>query len=338
MRMGAHSSRQVTCTRGLVAACALGLWVGCGPTNVVKKFSAGPDDRDGGTGGDGDGGSDYVSMASDPACDMTGVWLVRQTNFASSLVDTTGGNWYYLEIEQTGDAFEVVDSFECGFQIFSPAASIVMSEKTEMLLSLVNSQVGRKGTMKRAGARCDFSMQRFWSLRGVGEEYVPGGRFDTRDIDEVEAVAPLPTKGNQAGAIDQDEDGKPGITMKIGNDDERYAVQRDWLEWFSCSGTASDHGACQAGNENDYSITPSAALAEIFVRSDFNNQDHVMGATSPLYELGGMPVRDKNNRVKFVSLGRTREAAAAMRFWALPSLKARCDEMRRVLPLEKESE
>src|SRR6185436_13456164 len=99
---------------------------------------------------------------------------------------------------------------------------------------------------KRSGARCDFSLQRFWSARGIDyATYLPNGPLDPRDVDELEAEAPMPTKANPAGSFDQDEDGNPGITLKIGNNDARYSAQRDWLEWFTCNGTSADSGKCQ---------------------------------------------------------------------------------------------
>jgi hypothetical protein len=318
---------------------ALCFTLACGPTNVVKKLPPGSSDEDAGAGDDGGPDDGYVSMASDPACDVGGLWALRQTNFAHGLVDTTGANWYYVELEQVGDAVEVVDHLDCGMQIDAPGLTIVMPDKTEALLATANSQLGRQGTMKRAGARCDFSLARFWSVRGVERDvYLPEGPHDPRDVAELEAAVPLPTKANPSGAIDQDEDGNPGITLKIGNNDARYSVQRDWLEWFTCNGGVADSPKCQPGNSADFGIHASTSLDHFWTRSDFNNQDFPLGSTDPLYEMNGTPVRDKNNRVEWTLLGRTRLGAKAAEFWGLADTKARCAMIKRLMPIEKVTE
>jgi hypothetical protein len=311
----------------------------CGPTNVVKPPPPGSSGHDAGLedGGVPDGG--YVSMASDPACDLGGLWATRQTNFAHGLVDTTGANWYYFEVQQVGDHVEVVDHLDCGMEIDAPGLTIVMPEKTEAIMATANSQIGRQGTMKRSGERCDFALGRFWSVRGVDKAiYLPDGPFDTRDIDDLQAAAPLPTKDDPTGAIDQDEDDHPGITLKVGNNEARYSVQRDWLEWFSCNGTAADSAKCAAGNENDFSIGADAGLAHFWTRADYNNQDFPLGATNPLYETNGTAVRDKNNRTEWTLLGRTRTDGMAAEFWGLADTKARCAMIKRLLPIERVSE
>jgi hypothetical protein len=333
--LGRASTRRaawVVCT----AAC---LGLGCGPTNVVKQLPPGSSDADAGAHGDGGADDGYVSMASDPACDLGGVWVARQTTFAHGLVDTTNGNWYFLELKQVGDEVEVLDHFDCGLRVDSPAVTITMPDKTELLLATVNTQVGRKGTIKRNGARCDVVLDRFWSVRGANiADYLPRGPHDPRDVDELEAEAPLPTKENPEGSFDQDEDGNPGITLKVGNNDARYSVQRDWLEWFTCNGTADDPPKCQPGNENDYGIMASEDLSGFWLRSDFNNQDFPLGSTNPLYEMNGTPVRNKNNRVEFRLLGRTRMADKVVQFLGLADVKAQCAQLRLLMPLEEVSE
>ena len=104
------------------------------------------------------------------------------------------------------------------------------------------------------------------------------------------------------------------------------------------AGTAADSPKCQPGNESDYGIAASKKLDHFWTRSDFNNQDFALGATNALYEMNGTPVRDKNNRVEWALLGRTRRSDKAAEFWGLADTKARCASIKRLMPIEKVTE
>jgi hypothetical protein len=327
---------------------ALGSWaalsaltLGCGATNIVKESAAQMGDEDDagmhtGGGGFGDGG---MSKAADPACDMTGLWALRMTTWAHGLADTLGANWYYLEIAQVGEELEVVDHVDCG--VFVDAGfSVHGSEKLEAVLYEHNRQTGRKGTMKRSGEQCDVWFNRFWSVRGADEDtYLPKGHHDPRDIADLQAEAPLPSKANLAGAEDWDEDMQPGITMLIGNDGARYSVQRDWLEWFSCNGNGVNETVCTGTDPAQFGLPANENFETFTIRADFNNEDSVLGASNPIYEASGTPIRTgekgATNRVQFLLLGRRRDVGAAKDFWALPDTKARCARIRELLPAEK---
>lgn len=321
---------------GLVVAA-----LGCGPTSVVKQFDGNVSEGDAGSddGSVGGGGGEYVSKAKDSDCDMTGVWIARMTTFAKGAVDTVGANWYFLELAQEGEEVEVVDHYDCGFVVEAVGIRVITPPRTLEALAAHNLQKGRRGTMKKVGDRCDLKLARFWSVRGASEEtYLPRGHHDTRDIADLQAEVPLPTKANPEGAEDWDEDGKPGITLLAGNNDERNTVQRDWVEWFSCNGVSSDHPACSAENADRFFIEATEAFDEFTVRVDFNNEDSVLAASSPLFEAAGHPNRQKNNRITFKLLGRTREDPMAKDFLAKSDLLARCNAIQTLYPVEKVSE
>jgi hypothetical protein len=321
---------------------------GCGSTSLVKP--APPDEgpgKDAGT----DAGTDLCAqftdhdqpgfapdagppVAADPECDMTGLWATRMTTWARGGVETLGANWYYLELAQDGENVMVVDHFDCGVWV-DAGFYVYPTPKLEEVLYTHNIQTGRRGTMKRNGDRCDLWFNRFWSLRGADDAvYLPCGHHDKRDIADLQAAVPLPNKENPDGAEDWDEDEKPGITMLIGGSTAaRYSVQRDWLEWFTCNENGVNGELCNEGTAQFYGIDASADFTSFVIRAHYNNEDSVLGATNPIYE---MPTRTGvNNRVAFTLLGRTRESPDAKAFWALADTNARCARLKELLPAEK---
>jgi hypothetical protein len=275
---------------------------------------------------------------ADANCDMTGLWALRMTSWAHGLADTEGANWYYLQIEQHGEEFEVVDHFDCGIYVDAAGLNVQSSQKLESALYKHNLQKGRRGTMKRVGNACNLRFDRFWSLRGASDEiYLPCGHHDLRDIADLQKQVPLPSKANPKGAEDWDEDGRPGITMLIASNDARWSVQRDWLEWFSCNENELEQTRCADADPATHGIKAAKSWPMLNVRADFNNEDSVIGATNPLYETPGIPTRTgKDNHVQFLLLGRSRDEGAAKAFWALPDTEARCAHIRELLPAEKD--
>ena len=313
--------------------------LGCGSASIVKESAAqaGQDDDAGmhmGGGGFGDGG---MSMAADPACDMTGLWATRMTTWAHGIADTLGANWYYLEIAQDGEQLTVIDHFDCGIYV-DAGFPVRASEKLMEVLIDHNRQTGRKGTMKRSGDRCDLWLDRFWSVRGVDDtKYLPRGHHDPRGVKELSAEAPLPSEANPTGAQDWDMDMHPGISMLIGNNDARYSVQRDWLEWFTCNGNGVNASLCKDTDPELYGLKAATIWDEFTIRVDFDNEDSVLGATNDLFKATGEALRNGvNNRIKFKLLGRTRSSDLAKAFWALPDDMARCARIRDLLPAESQ--
>jgi hypothetical protein len=310
----------------LVLACAA-----CGPTNVIKKSAGDQTELDGGSGED-------ASMASRMPCNLTGLWMVRQTTFSMAVgVTTSNANWYYQEFAQTGDKVEVVDHFDCGMAVAANVTAKV-SAATEKALSLHNIQIGRKGTLKTNGAHCEFELEKWWNVRGASEEtYLPMGHFDKRDIPDLQKQIALPTEDMPAGQEDWEADGHPGITLLLGSNGERYSVQRDWIRWFSCNGLSSDDPVCKPDNAKKYGLSSAKPLEKFVVRADFNNEEAILGANSPLWETGGMADRTLNSRVTFRFLASSRDDQAGKDFWKL-TLNERCTQMKMLLPIEEVTE
>jgi hypothetical protein len=304
--------------------------LGCGADVPGEDEGVGDRGFKDGEGGDGD-------TLGEGDCAMAGLWAVRQTTHVHALVDTTAANWYFIELAQDGDAIEVVDHFDCGYGSVSTGGTGITSPATDVALATRNLQKGRRGTVARSGAYCDFKLDRFWVVRGASEQsYLPAERNDPRTLEEIQDAMPLPTPADPSGQEDWDGDGQPGVTFLIGSSDARYSVSREWNEWFSCNGTAADSPVCQPEDVEKYNLPASAAKDLIELRADFNNEDSPLGATSELYEVVGTPQRIADNRVTWKRLGESRDQGQARELFASDEVNARCGFIRELLPVERE--
>jgi hypothetical protein len=269
------------------------------------------------------------------ACDLSGVWAVRQTTLSHGIVDTVSANWYYIELSQDGDQLEAIDSIDCGYAANAAGASAFSSHAGDQPFFEHNPQAGRKGTIKAAGTKCDFHLGRFWTVRGTDEaKHLPGGPFATHTLAELQASVPMPNKEHPDDGEDWDQDGHPGVTLLIGSSDERYSANRDWSEYFSCNGDEADSPICQKEDVSKYTLTPAKLKDQFTVRADFESEDSVLGATNPLYEGGSMPLRIGDNRVTFKRLGSHRSDGKARELWSKGTATGRCDFIRELLPAE----
>jgi hypothetical protein len=275
------------------------------------------------------------ALPSDATCSMQGLWAVRMTTYNQSLATSVVANWYYLEITQEGEAFEVVDSLDCGYGMQSVGASGITSAAAIDAFSAHNSQVGRRGTSARSGSHCDLAFARFWSVRGANEaSYLPEGHDDARSIDELREAVPLPSAEHSSGQEDWDHDGKPGVSLLIGSNDARYSTSRDWSEWYTCNGGAADPDICFPGDEQKYALAPGQLAGEIDLRANVDSEENCLGASSSLYAAPGMPLVAEDNRVRLKFLGADRSAALAHEFWSAEDAEERCAMVRRLLPGE----
>jgi hypothetical protein len=321
----------------------LGLLLVMSATQVGGCGSAPEGDRDPAQSeaGDGDhatGGDmrDREPVPADAECSMAGLWAVRQTNYQYGLVESVTSGWSYLEIEQDGAQLVVVDSIDCGYAVIAAGTTGLTSQAAVDPLTEHNSQVGRRGTLERSGEHCNLTLERFWTIRGAQEDtFLPGGHADPRELSEVRAEAPLPTADAPTGQEDWDHDGHPGITLFIGNNDARYSASREWTEWFSCNGSKTDRSDCKAGDADKYALVPGQ-LTDFQVRMSFDNEDSVLGASSPLYAQVGTPVLDADSRVTLKFLGADRKAELAAMLWSKPDAAARCTVIRQLLPADAE--
>lgn len=180
-------------------------------------------------------------------CDMTGFWAVKASPYALDAAFSQpqrSNNWYYFEVVDRGDEIEIVDGFDCGIRV-EGLASVTITEATTVGLMRRNSPIGRRGVFRDDGAGgCEFSLDRFWWIRGAEDQYLPDD-FTTEylgddAISEIDADIPLPTEEDPTGADDPENDGALGMAYQVGGaaTGTRNVIQRDWNEFFS---TAERH-------------------------------------------------------------------------------------------------
>ncbi len=266
-----------------------------GKSDSGNTGATGADASGGATGSD-DGGSTTGGMATDPTCDMNGIWIGNQITRSKALgVDQFSNNWYYLELTQNGDEVVVSKHFDCGVEV-QGSVTVVLSKDAANALRAHNLQTGRKGTIKKnAQGKCDLTFDRFWSIRGADEaKFAPMPRNTTKSISEVAMTQPIPTKDKTSGAEDWDGDGKLGSSWQITGalSGVRNSVQRDWTEWFT---------------DDTHSITAGMDFtSDLVIRSRFDNEENVIDASNPLLNQASMADASAPHILKLRFLGRTK--------------------------------
>jgi hypothetical protein len=266
---------------------------------------------DGGSGSGGAGGMSPVSGEDggfmdgavqsgpqDPECDARGVWIARLTTFSRDSIFSavqTASNWYYYAISQSGADFTISSAMDCGLQT-SGSADVTINQATTEALLKRNDQAQRHGTFYKEGDHCVFTLDRFYSTRGVPRApYLPA---DTSSNPELSSLDPLPTLESPAGSEDWDEDGSPGIAFNVAGLGSRHVVQRDWNEGFS---------------DEEYPVALGAS--ELLVRARFDNQENILATTGG---LGGLlmatatPATDLKHRMLLRRVGSSEEDPAVV--------------------------
>ncbi|MFT6397750.1 MAG: hypothetical protein ACJAYU_002505 [Bradymonadia bacterium] len=178
-------------------------------------------------------------VVADP-CDLTGTWAVKTSAYAlDTLVFQTqlSNNWYYYEIEDSGDEFVITGGYQCGIRVEGSASVTITSATTEALRAR-NSPIGRRGEFYLDGDQCHFSMERAFLVRGGIPELLPAdpSQFQGDDaLELLEESLPLPTSENLESQLDIEDDGEPGMAYQVGGavSGSRNVAQRDWNEVFS---------------------------------------------------------------------------------------------------------
>ncbi len=241
---------------------------------------------------------------------MTGWWISRETDFSIDEIlsqTQTSSNWYLYHLSQSGDAFHVVQSMNCGIHV-SGTVTVDLTDGGRRGLSWANdmgegsAHGPRMGTFKAQGSGCDFSMDRWYNARGVDESLLPAD-FTTKP--ELSALTPLPYEDNPQylpgtphgqhldGAVDTDGNGFPGVLWQISGNahGERDTAQRDWNEYFP---------------DPDYPV-PTHAI-EFTTRCNFSNEENILHVSQcPALGCGlllaGSHPGNKLHRVTFRYLG-----------------------------------
>ena len=260
------------------------------------------------------------------ACDMTGYWIVRETNFSRDTVFAdvqTSSNWYVFNLVQTGDSFHVEEGINCGIEVTGSATVELTLAGVRGLLrrnpqdkDVPPPRKPRQGTFTALANGCTFAMDRNYMVRGVDPAlFLPSPAGFSSKVD-LQSLVPLPHEDNPIeptsahlgdGTTDDDGDGDPGITYQVGGSTSgiRSVVQRDW---------------------NEYSTPPGAFIPanaiEFNARSDFDNQENILHvaecppAGCKILLAGSERAQDLTPRVTFRYLGKTLEDARVKRVLA----------------------
>lgn len=291
------------------------------------------------------------SGAKAEACDMTGYWIIRKTTFSiDNLVNgvQTTSDWTAFKLLQTGTAFEVQKAVACGIYSTGATAVLISDVATRNLL-WKNPQGAdsppprppRRGTFLVAGGSCDFSMDRFYKVRGCDEaQFLPQ---DFLSKPALSTLVPLPyeldplspTGANLAGQVDVEGDGYPGIAYILSGNitGVRHVIQRDWEDFYS----ASTHVVAQKA-------------IEFVARADFDNEENILNITNcpdigcGILNVGSRPSATLAHRVTFRYLGKDLADTRVSRIVTrelhedLDADEATCALVRAALPHDPSSE
>jgi hypothetical protein len=239
--------------------------------------------------------------ATDPACDLTGYWAVKQslivqTALAGPLRVTT---WYYMQLAQTGERALWVDGHECG-QLAKGAAEQSISRDTLAVVVTKNSWRDRQVSVKREGDLCSIAFGRAWIVRGADPVlHLPAGVFARVGLAEQRAV-PLPTRDAPEAAEDWNGGSGVGIAGRIDGTVSavRWTTQRSYTEWLS----------------NDAYPVAAGALERFMLAARFDAEVRVLRVDPPnlLLENLDAPAAPEHpdNQAELLLLGRDESAAA----------------------------
>ena len=179
--------------------------------------------------------------AFSPGCDLSGVWVARQTaqSLALGVLPQFANTWLYYELRQTGSTLEVTQHLDCGAEVRG-TVTVQLTPQTTNALREHNRQLGRRGSVTPSpNGRCAVSIERFWSVRGVSETaYLPTPRSREASLEQLKSELPLPAADMPGGSQDWDGDGKPGVAWNISGNltGTRHSAQRDWTRYFTAPG------------------------------------------------------------------------------------------------------
>jgi len=255
------------------------------------------------------------SAYKDEACDMSGYWVVRETAFSVddvvNQVQTTS-SWHFFHIVQTGDSFEVTQSLTCATEV-TGTVRVTWTTGGERGMIYRNAQDGsgapqqpaRRGTFRVDGENCSFSLERFYSVRGAEDRFLPD---DPRALPDLASLPALPYEDNPAhdpsspfglgldGNVDDDGDGFPGLAFQISGNltGRRNTAQRDYTEYYP-----------------DPAFVIRQHAAEFRARGSFNNQENVLYVSDcpqigcGLLLAGSVPAQNLAHRIVFRYLGKS---------------------------------
>jgi hypothetical protein len=233
--------------------------------------------------GDGVVGDGGTCTARDTACDMTGYWAARETEYTRDSIlggIQTSSAWSLFKFQQTGNDFQVAEELDCGVHV-TGSATVDLTPAGARANLYLNRMDGlpqsdgglprppRHGTSQPVSGGCSVTLQPWFKVRGATDVYLPAD-FSTNP--RLSTLMPLPTVMDFSststewpmGATDPDGDGIPGIAYQVKGllSGVRNAVERE------VQGYATHTGA----------PVPAAALT-LVLPDEYDDQESVMRLT-----------------------------------------------------------
>ncbi len=217
------------------------------------------------------------SPERDTACDMTGFWGARETEYErDSIVGSLqiSSQWYFFHLTQTANDFVVDEALDCGVHV-TGSATVEYSAASLRALIYANrmddatgAHGARHGTSQAVTGGCAVTFDRWYSVRGAEDSFLPAD-FTTHPA--LSSLTPLPTESDPvngtdspAGITDPDGDGIPGVAFDVTGfvTGIRNSAQRVWQEYATASN----------------SVAPASAI-NVVVPGAFDIEEHVMRVT-----------------------------------------------------------
>ena len=260
--------------------------------------------------GDGVVGSDSTcaNPKRDTACDMTGFWGARETEYErDSIVGSLqiSSQWFFFHLTQTGDTFVIDQELDCGVHV-TGSATVEYSAASVRAMIYANrmDDVGgahgaRHGTSQAANGGCAVTLDRWYSLRGAEDSYLPG---DFGSHPALSSLTPLPVESDPVngtdspvGITDPDGDGIPGVGFDVTGfvTGTRNSAQRVWQDYATPDGAPA----------------PASAII-VTVPGEFDIEEHVMrvsncGTGCSLLASAANAAHDTPGRIVFLFVGKT---------------------------------
>ncbi len=259
-----------------------------------------------GDGVSGDGPACQNPRKDGAACDMSGYWVSRETDFSRDVVVNAiqvTSTWVLYRFSQSGDAFQVEEILNCGSHV-SGSANVDFTPGSLRAVMLANrmdpagKHGPRKGTFRASGSGCAFTYDRFYTVRGVTEDFLPVDFAQKPDLNQLSKLPfeddPVNPKGtNLTGAVDVAGDGYVGVSVRVSGlaSGLRHAAERDWKEYASTKSIAP--------NAVDFAVPGTWDLQENVLRVS------ECGGACALVAAGAFASKDVPSRVTFHFLGHT---------------------------------
>ncbi len=168
-------------------------------------------------------------------CDLSGHYLITERLSADYIgVHQVAYNWYYVELQQTGNQLKFARSTSCGGDVEGrPFVNVGIYDQDAWPSYLTEpAYTGRMGWVAPVAEGCSVRVD-----QGVVVHGAPTDAY--RDLSTPLPTLDQPASAGSAGWQDTDGDGRPGVSLYIHGDAQGviYAVTRTWTAY---DGTIAD--------------------------------------------------------------------------------------------------